>query len=104
MMTVPLKAAIEDWLETLGLKAVEASFWTPEEFFGEELDEYAERPLLVMTFDGDLHDILWSPVDGDSEASRRRREFEAIVKAQGLSIHRKNAATSYFTARPAAEP
>jgi hypothetical protein len=95
MTAEALQNAVQCWLESNELET-DTNWWKPEEFFGDKLASYTERPRLVLTFEGDLYDVLWSWVSDTTERARLRREFEEIVKQHGFSIVRKNYTTIYF--------
>ena len=90
-----LREVLQEWMEANAL-AEDSRWWRPEEFFGDKFAEYVERPCLVLTFDGDLHDVLWSWVSDTTDGARLRREFEGLVKQHGFAIRRKSYTCIYF--------
>lgn len=91
-----LKRALQEWIENNGL--AEDTFWEPETKY----IVLASGPDLVLTFEGDLHSVLWCRAFNDCDAAHAsllRQEFDAIVKHHGFSFEFKNETTGHFYER-----
>jgi hypothetical protein len=88
-----LKVALQAWIEKNHLE--EDTIWWPPK--GD--DSTGNRPDLVLTFEGNLHSVLWCrPCEDhdDAAVSRLRREFDVIVKKHGFFFQFKNEVEGRF--------
>ena len=86
-----LKAELQVWIDEHDL-AEETIWWPAEE------DERTGADL-VVTFEGDLHSVLWrQPFEGHNiaVACRLRSEFDAIVKKHSFLFEFKDGVTGHF--------
>jgi hypothetical protein len=49
-----------------------------------------------ITFQDDLHNVLWRCVSDTRQWARLRREFEAVLRQHGFAMRRKNDLTIDF--------
>jgi hypothetical protein len=89
-----LKKELNAWIKKNGLTE-DTIWWKPEEF--QEYRETDSRPALVLTFEGDLHTVLWER-DGSS-SYKLRAEFDEIVHRRGFDFNFKDEVTGVFYRR-----
>ena len=88
-----LKVALQAWIEKHHLE--EDTIWWPLK----DDNETGNKPDLVLTFEGDLHSVLWRRPCEDHDAAavgRLRQEFDAIVKKHGFFFQFKNEVEGRF--------
>jgi hypothetical protein len=86
-----LRTELNAWIKKNGLTE-DTIWWKPKKF--RDYDEGESRPALVLTFEGDLHTVLWER-DGPS-SSKMRAEFDEIVRRHKFTFNFKDEITGIF--------
>ena len=86
-----LKNELNVWIKKHGLTE-DTIWWRPETF--QEFEDDVGPPDLVLTFEGDLHTVLWER-DGPA-SSKLRAEFDEIVSRHGFLFNFKDEVTGFF--------
>ena len=76
-----LQIELQKWMETYELSG-DTKWWTADEFYSGKHVDFDEPPHLVLTFEGDLHRVIYGPPDLPriDWYRERRKEFDAIVE------------------------
>jgi hypothetical protein len=88
-----LKNEIEVWLRKHDLMA-DTGWLDLDEHYGEAQKTFPFPHYLVLWFEGDLHNVIWSVTDdSDSPWHSRLVEFEVILKRYGCWFEPEHDAT-----------
>jgi hypothetical protein len=80
-----MQEELQQWMEKRDL-ADDATWYTGEEHYGDELPKRDEPACLVLTYDGELYSVLYfRPPDHPAypEYVKLREEFDEIVNRHG---------------------
>lgn len=75
-----LRDEIQAWIERNKL-VCDATWWTADEYFGGKLISNDYQHYLVLSFEGDLNDVMWrQSLRKQGRVDKLKDEFDAILE------------------------